>query len=52
MAPSRGMGPVTHLKNINLVLLLSKVNTRTKSGAETKEKAIQRLPHLGIHAIC
>ena len=27
-------------------------NTGTKSGAETQGKAIQRLPHLGIHPIC
>jgi hypothetical protein len=27
-------------------------NTRTKSGAGTEGKAIQRLPHLGIHPIC
>jgi len=27
-------------------------NTGTKSGAETEDKAIQRLPHLGIHPIC
>jgi hypothetical protein len=42
----------THLKNINLELLLSKGNAGTKCGAETEEKAIQRLPHLGIHPIC
>jgi len=24
----------------------------TKCGAETEGKAIQRLPHLGIHSIC
>jgi len=27
-------------------------NTGTKNGAETEGKAIQRLPHLGIHSIC
>lgn len=27
-------------------------NTGTKNGAETEEKVIQRLPHLGIHPIC
>jgi hypothetical protein len=26
-------------------------NTETKCGAETEEKAIHRLPHLGIHPI-
>ena len=31
--------------------LLSKRNMRTKSGTETAGKAIQRLPHLGIHPI-
>jgi hypothetical protein len=30
-------------------LLLCKGNTRTKTGAETEGKVIQRLPHLGIH---
>jgi hypothetical protein len=46
------MGPPTHLKNINPEIFLSKENARTKSGAETGEKAIERLPHLGIHPIC
>jgi len=32
--------------------ILTEGNTGTKSGAETKGKAIQRLPHLGIHPIC
>ena len=32
-------------------LLLSKGNTGTMSGAETEGKAIQTLPHLGIHPI-
>jgi hypothetical protein len=41
--------PPTHLKNINPELLLLK---GTKSRTETEEKAIQRLPHLGIHYIC
>jgi hypothetical protein len=27
-------------------------NMETKCGAETVGKAIQRLPHLGIHPIC
>ena len=44
--------PRTHLKKFNPELLLSKGNIGTKSGAETKGKAIQRLPHLGIHPIC
>jgi hypothetical protein len=26
-------------------------NTETKCGAQTKAKAIQRLPHLGIHPV-
>jgi hypothetical protein len=46
------MGSPTHLKNFNLELFPSKGNTNSKSGAETEEKAIQRLPHLGIHPIC
>jgi hypothetical protein len=45
------MGPPTHLKSINPELLLSKGNTGTKSGGETRWKAVQRLPHLGIHPI-
>jgi hypothetical protein len=39
-------------QNFNPELLLSKGNTGTKSGAETEVKALQRLPHLGIHPIC
>jgi hypothetical protein len=31
--------------------ILMGANTKTKFGAETKGKAIQRLPHLGIHPI-
>jgi hypothetical protein len=31
--------------------ILTGVNTETKCGAETEGKAIQRLPHLGIHPI-
>ena len=46
------MGSLTHLKNINLELFLSKRNARTKSGAENEWKAIQRPPHLGIHSTC
>jgi hypothetical protein len=52
MAPGWGMGPPTYLKNFNPELLLSKGNTGTKSGAETEGKAIQRMPHLGLHPIC
>jgi hypothetical protein len=51
MAPGWGLGPPTHLKNFNPELLQSKENTGTKSRAETEGKAIQRLPHLGIHPI-
>ena len=40
MVPGWGMGTPTHLKNINLEFLLSKGNGGTKSGAETKGKAI------------
>jgi hypothetical protein len=43
------MGPPTHLKYFNPELFLSKGNAETKSGAKTEGKAIQRLPHLGIH---
>jgi hypothetical protein len=50
--PSWGMGRTTHLKNINTELFPSKKNTGTKSGAQTKGKVIQRLPHLEIHPIC
>jgi hypothetical protein len=39
------------IRSSNPELLLSKGNTGTKSGAETEGKAIQRLPHLGIHPI-
>jgi hypothetical protein len=31
--------------------ILTERNTETKCGAETEKKAIQRLPHLGIHCI-
>jgi hypothetical protein len=46
------MGPHTHLKNINPELFLSKGNAVTKSKEKAEGKAIQRLPHLGIHPIC
>ena len=36
----------------NPEMFLSKGNARTKSGAETEGKAIQRLPHLMNHPIC
>jgi hypothetical protein len=39
----------THFKNINSEYLLLKGNAGIMSGAETKGKAIQRLPHLVIH---
>jgi len=32
--------------------ILTGGNMETKCGAETEGKAIQRLPHLGIHSIC
>jgi hypothetical protein len=40
------------LKNINPEIFLSKGEAGTKNGSETEGKAIQRLPHLGIHPIC
>jgi hypothetical protein len=43
-------------QNLNISVLLRRGNkitmggdTETKCGAETEGKAIQRLPHLGIH---
>jgi len=32
--------------------ILTRGNTGTKREAGTKEKVIQRLPHMGIHSIC
>jgi len=32
--------------------ILPRGNTGTKSGAWSEGKAIQRLPHLGIHPLC
>jgi len=38
------------LRRGNKILMRGK--TETKCGAETEGKAIQRLPHLGIHPTC
>jgi hypothetical protein len=53
------MGPLTHLKIFDPEMFLSKGSAGTKKKkkkkkkeTETEEKAIQRLPHLGIHSIC
>jgi hypothetical protein len=43
---------LTHIKNINPEVLLTKGSTGTKIGAETEEKAIQRLSYLAIHPTC
>jgi hypothetical protein len=43
------MGLLSHLKNINPELLLSKGNAWTQSGAEIEGKATQKLPILEIH---
>jgi hypothetical protein len=51
MAPCWGIGSPTHLTNFNPELLLYKGYSVTKSGTETEEKAIQRLPYLGTHPI-
>ena len=45
------MGPPTHLKNFNSELFLSKGNAGTKNEAETKDKAIHKLPLLGVRPI-
>jgi hypothetical protein len=50
--PGWGMGPPMYLQNFNPELLLSKGNTEAKSRAESEQKAIQRLHHLGVHPIC
>jgi hypothetical protein len=42
----------TYLQNFNPELFLSKGNTWTKSGTETKGKAMQRLAHPVIHPTC
>jgi hypothetical protein len=48
-----GMAPqLRNGQNFSPELLLSKGNPGTKNGAETEGKAIQRLPHLGIHPTC
>jgi hypothetical protein len=44
--------PSTLLKNFRPELVLFKGNTGKKNGTETERKSTQRLPHLGIHAIC
>ena len=46
-----GMELPTHLQIFNSELLLSKVNTETKRGAETEGKSIQRQSHLGMYPI-
>jgi hypothetical protein len=46
------MWPLSHSKNINTKLFLSKGNAGTVSRTETEGKAIQRWPHLEIHPIC
>jgi hypothetical protein len=52
MAPRLRDGATPHLQNFYPELLLSKGNTETKNEIETEGKAIQRLPHLGIHPTC
>jgi hypothetical protein len=44
------VGVLVLLRRGNKILM--EENTQTKRGAETKWKAIQVLPHLGIHTIC
>ena len=46
------MGLPTHLKVFNAEMFLSKGRTGTKNGTETEGRAIQGLPHLGIHNVC
>jgi hypothetical protein len=50
--PNWGMGPSMHLKIFNPEVFLYKGKTGIKNGTETERKAIQILPHLGIHPIC
>jgi len=51
MAPVRD--GVSHPSlNFNPEIFLSKGKIGTKNRTETKGKAIQRLPHLGIYHIC
>jgi hypothetical protein len=45
----QSMGASVLLRKGNIIL--TGENTATKCRAETKGKAIQRLPHLGIHPI-
>jgi hypothetical protein len=47
-----GMGPPTYLKILTQNYSCQKEMQGKKSRAETKEMAIQRLPHLEIHPIC
>jgi hypothetical protein len=49
--PGWGMGPPTCLQILNPEGLLSKRNMEAECGAVTEGKAIQRLPHIGIHPI-
>jgi hypothetical protein len=45
----QSVGVLVFLRRGNKVL--TRANMETKCGTETEEKAIQRLPHLGIHPI-
>ena len=45
----QGLGALVLLRRGNKILMGG--NTETKCGAEIEGKAIQRLPHLGIHYI-
>jgi hypothetical protein len=51
MAPSRGVGPLTHLKNTKPELVLSKENTVTKSREETRERPSRDCPTWGFYEI-
>ena len=46
----QSMDTLVFLRRGNKILMGG--DTETKCGAETGGKAIQRLPHLGIHPIC
>jgi hypothetical protein len=39
------------LRRVSILLILTGGNMETKCGAETEGKAVQGLPHLGIHLI-